>query len=230
MLARQKQAIEAYRRVQVFLANHPPPESPGYVLQKKEIDEVVATLSEHSVSQLTGGRLTQAEVARQRALRKTLREDHLRPIAKIARATLAKAPGIERALKMPGYTLGTLRLVNEAKAMRDAAAQYVPQFVDAGRPADFLEQLDKSVEPLLESMTGHSLNLGRKVGARAGIDLEISRGRRAVEVLDTIVTTAFRGNSNVLANWQNARRVQAVPGAGATPSSSTSTSPQVSAA
>jgi hypothetical protein len=212
MLAKQKQAIEAYQRVQDFLAGHPPPESPGYLVQKKALDDVVATLNDHAINQVAGRRLTGAEVTRQRALRKALREEHLRPIAQIARATLAEAPGIERALKMPPYGLGPLKLVAEANAMRTAAAQYQPQFVLAGRPADFLEQLDAAAGAVLQSMLGKARSLGRQVGAGAGIDREIRRGRRAVEVIDTIVRAAFRGDQNVLAKWRNARRVHAMPG------------------
>jgi hypothetical protein len=63
-------------------------------------------------------------------------------------------------------------------------------------------------------MMGRARHLGRQVGARAGIGKEVSRGQRTVELLDTIVTTSFRGNENVLAKWQNARRIQRVPGAG----------------
>lgn len=213
MQATQKQAIESYQRVQVFLANHPPPESPGYTVQKKTLDEVLTALNEHAVGQLAGLRLVHAEVRRQGALRKVLREDHLRPISKIARATLADAPGIERALRMPSYALGSLKLIADAQAMRDAAAQYAAQFVEAGRPTDFLQQLDKVAAELLESMMGRARHLGRQVGARAGIAKEIRRGRRTIELLDTIVTTSFSGNQNVLAKWHNARRVQGVPGA-----------------
>jgi hypothetical protein len=85
MLTTQKQSIESYRRVQDFLANHPPPESPGYLAQRKVLDEVVETLGDHSVQQSVGRRLTRAEAARQRALRKKLREEYLVPIARAPR-------------------------------------------------------------------------------------------------------------------------------------------------
>jgi hypothetical protein len=212
MQAKQKQAIETYQRVQDFLTAHPPPESPGYLAQKKALDGVVATLDDHSVNQAMGRRLSRAEVARQRALRKALRQQHLAPIAQIARATLSDAPGIEKALKMPPSDISPLKLVAEANAMRSAAALYQPQFIEAGRPADFLEQLDAAAEALRQALLGKARNVGRQVGAGAGIDREIKRGRRAIEVIDTIVTAAFRDDQNVLATWRSAKRVRAVPG------------------
>jgi hypothetical protein len=66
------------------------------------------------------------------------------------------------------------------------------------------------------------------------IQKEIKRGRRTVDVLDTIVRAAFLGDQNVLAKWRNARRVQAVPGTANVGSSSevpavTQAQPQTSA-
>jgi hypothetical protein len=226
MLATQKQAIESYQRVQDFLRDHPPPESPPYLAQKKALDEVVASLSDHSLNQVAGKRLRRAEGPRQRTLRRVLREQHLAPIAQIARATLADAPGIDKALRMPRSNLSALKLVAEASAMRSAAAQYEPQFVEAGCPEDFLAQLDAAAEAVRQSMLGKARNLGRQVGASAGIERDIKRGRRVIDVLDTIVKSAFREDQNVLAKWRNAKRVRATTGGG---SAGSDAAPQLAA-
>jgi hypothetical protein len=220
----QKQSIEAYQRVQAFLADHPPPESPGYVAQKKAFDELVGSLSSHSLNQVAGKRLRRAEGPRQRTLRSVLREQHLAPISQIARATLAEAPGIDKALRMPSTKLTTIRLVAEASAMRTAAAPYEKEFVDAGRPVDFLAQLDTATEAVRQSMLGKARNLGLQVGAGAGIERDIRRGRALLDVLDTIVKAAFRGDSNVLAKWRNAKRVRGLPGGGSAASVESGTS------
>jgi hypothetical protein len=113
---------------------------------------------------------------------------------------------------MPAYRIGLLTLIAEASAIRSAAALYEPQFVEAGRPEDFLERLDAAVEALHQSMLGRARYLGCHVGARAGLEMEIRRGRRVVELMDTIVKDAFRGDQGVLAEWRSARRVRRVPG------------------
>jgi hypothetical protein len=79
-----------------------------------------------------------AEVSRRRTLTKGLRERHLRPISQIARATLAEAPGIEKALTMPAYRTSAFKLVTEADAMPGVASLYDQQFVNAGRPGDLV--------------------------------------------------------------------------------------------
>lgn len=214
MQARQKQVIEAYQRVQDFLAANPLPGGTGYGTPKELLDEVVARLTDHSTDQVAGGRLGRAETQRQKALRTSLRELHLKPISKIAKATLADEPGIDRALKIPAPQLSTTRLIAEAKAIRESVAQHEPTFVKNGRPADFLQRLDAAIEMLRQSFLGKGRNVGRKVGAKEGMAQEIQRGRDAVEMLDAIVTTSFVGQREVIARWKLAKRVQGVPGGG----------------
>jgi len=214
MQARQKQVIEAYQRVQDFLATNPPPAGSSYGTPKEMLDEVVARLSDHSKDQTAGGRLGRAETQRHKKLRSTLREMHLRPISKIAKATLAAAPGIDKALKIPAPQLGTTRLIADAAGIRDAIVEYEPVFVRNGRPADFLAKLDAAIDAVRLSFLGRARNVGRKVGAKAGLKNELQRGRDAVEMLDAIVSTTFVGRPEVLAKWQAAKRIQGVPGGG----------------
>lgn len=217
MLARQKQVVEAYERVQDFLAANPAPAGTSYGRPKELLDETVARLTEHRTDQVAGGRLSRAERNREGALRRSLRELHLRPISKIAKATLADAPGIDKALKMPAPQLSTTKLINEAKAMRDAVTQYSPTFVTNGRPEDFLARLDVAIEELRGAMLGKARNLGTKVGAKAGLEQEIKRARNAVEMLDAIVTTVFANDRERLAKWRIARRIRGLPGGSAVP-------------
>jgi hypothetical protein len=84
--------------------------------------------------------------------------------------------------------------------------------IEAGRPVDFLEQLDAAADALHQSLIGKARNLGRQVGGRAGIEREIKRARSVVDIIDTIVKAAFYDDEAVLAKWRNAKRVRARPG------------------
>ena len=214
MLAREKQQVEAYERVQDFLKTHPAPAGRTYGRPKELLDEVVARLTGHRTDQVGGGRLTKSEAKREEALQRALRELHLSPISKIARATLAEAPGIEKALKMPQPQLSTTELIDQANGMRDAVAPYAATFVEHGRPEDFVEQLAAAIAVLRGAMLGKARNVGTRAGARAGIAEEIKRGRRAVQMLDAIVSTAFVADKDCLAKWRIAKRVRALPGGG----------------
>lgn len=230
MQQRQKQAIEAYQRAQDFLAAHPVPPPGSYAEPKAMLDDVVARLTDHSADQIVGGRLAKAEKQSETTLRRVLREQHLRPISLIARATLRGSPGIDRALKMPSPQITTMKLIAEANAFRDAAAPHEAVFVKNGRPADFMAQLDAAAERLRQAFLGKARNVGKRAGAKAGLKDEIARGRNAIEMLEAIVSTSFAGNGDVLAKWRSARRVRAVVGGNASARSAASESPESSPA
>ena len=214
MKAKEKLVLAMLGRVQEFLAEFPPPATAGFTAQKAVLDDVVTRLTEHTTDQLSGRRLSKGEVDKQKALRKELRDVHLGPIAQIARALLSAAPGIDKALKRPNDNLATLKYVAEALAIRDAVRTYAPSFVQAGRPEDFLEQLEQCAEALRQSVLGKGRRIGQTAGATMGLTDEIKRGRKVVLVLDTIVRSAFAHNGDVLGRWRSVKRIGQVVGGG----------------
>ena len=214
MKATQKQSIEAYKRIQTFLEVYPAPAPASYAQPRAVLEQVVAELSVHGVEQAAGTRLSRAEYRRQQALMQRLYADHLKPISAISRAELEGQPGIEKALQLPDPKLGALKMVNEAKAIREGAALYQPTFVTNGRQPDFLEQLDVAIAAVEGTFSGRAKNIGRRAGAGQAIAKLLRRARAAVRVLDTIVVVAFRDRPEVLGAWDVAKRVHGVSGGG----------------
>jgi hypothetical protein len=218
MSAKQGRAILRMRSVQEFLAVHQPPETPGYVAQKKVLDEVLDGLDSFSTHQAAGRRQGHGEVERQRAFTATLRREHLAPITEIARTCLVdtvgkeKLPQMQKLLRLPKYGISPVKLLSEANAMRGSAAEYEARFVESGMPPDFLQQLDGAIEALSQCISGKARSLGRQVSGRAGVDKEIKRGRQVVTSLDAIIQRAFREHPEVLEEWRVAKRVKGVPG------------------
>ena len=211
MQSRQKQLIEMFQRVQDYLGVSPPPASAAYTAQKNILDEVVARLTTHYQDQSAGQRLSRQETRRQAALRRRLREEFLAPIAQIARAH-ESVPGLGDAMRTPTPRLGTLRLIQEAQGIRQAVATQPAVFIESGQPEDFLQRLDAAILELKQSMAGKDRNVRVHVGARRGLKDEIKAGRKAVEILDTIVRAAFKGQGTLLVRWSLARRVKLMPG------------------
>jgi len=212
MRSEEKQKTEALLRVQDHLAVHPPAESPAYVAQKQALDDVIAKLTEHSTDQGAAQRMSRAATRRQAAQRRVLREKHLSPIAQIARAMLRDVPGIEVAVRVPEWHLKTFKLVKAAQGFRKAAAQYEQTFIEGGRPQDFLAQLDDAIAKLQKTASGKSTNLGTHVAARVGIGEQLKRGRKAVELIDTMVRATYGDRPDLLAAWDVAKRVTGAPG------------------
>jgi len=217
MELRQQQVIESYQRVQRFLDAHPNAAGSyagSYGEPKARLDAVVERLTAHATRQMESGRKGRAETSRQRALKRALREDHLRPIAKIAHAVLHDAPGIAVALRLPRPQLTVTRLLADASAVRNAVAAYQPVFVENALPADFMEELDAAIAALRVSLVDRAESVGARVGARHAIAQEIRRGRAVVEILDVVVTKRFGRDDEVMASWRSAKRVHASPTSG----------------
>jgi hypothetical protein len=214
MKGREKQAIESYQRVKTFLGVYPAPAPATYAGPEDVLDDVISQLTDHSSTQVLGTHLSQSEQRRQKSLMRKLREHQMRPIVAIAKSEIEAEPGIEKALRLPPKGISPVKLVAAAQAMREAAALFAPVFVKKGRPENFLEQLTAAIEAVTKSTSGRARILGTRVGAKAGIAQEVRRGRRAVEMLDSIVTPAFEGNDVVLAAWRAAKKVYANGSAG----------------
>src|SRR5688572_13363055 len=101
MLARHKQLLEAYLRVQDFLAANPPPvPPPRYAERRAELDAAVARLTTLVGDQAAGVKESRDDTRRQATLRQELRTQHLAPVSRIAKALLT-TPEIRSALSMP---------------------------------------------------------------------------------------------------------------------------------
>src|SRR6185436_16856024 len=101
MRAKQKRILQSFRRVQDFLdANATGLTNATYTTQRRLLDEIVAKLTGHAVEQdasVNDGRGATQSLA---ALRTALQENHMRPIAEIARALLSNVESIS-ILRMP---------------------------------------------------------------------------------------------------------------------------------
>ena len=213
MLAKYKQLQERYERVLDFLAANAPPDAPpAFARWRDELVQAVARLNALLSVQVTGRKDSRDDVKRQKAMRRVLREKHLAPISRRAKSLLAEDPMIVKALAMPHNQLPTTRLLTEAKAFRDKAAEHEQKLIDAGRPADFLAQLDGAIEALRQTLIGRARNVGKHVGAREGVKQAMQRARQILLTVDAIVLDIFSSNAEILGRWQIAKRVQGLPG------------------
>ena len=211
MNAQQRAAVRSFRRVQEFLASLPATETPINLGKPAgALNEVVSSLSQQALDQEAGDRLTQAETKRQRALREELWSKHMLPVAQIAREELV--PGMEKELKMPRRRADNDALVAAAAAMAEAAAKHETVFVENGRPADFLVGLHEATKALSDALGARVLNARRRVTATKGLEEQLKRGRSAVRRLNANLKAALASRPELLAAWDNARRVQSVTG------------------
>ena len=215
MQATHKQLLERYERVLDFLAAYAPPEPPAaFTRWRDELVRAVERLNDLLGDQVTGRKDSRDDSRRQKVLRRALLQRHIAPVAQLAKAHLADDPVVVRALEMPDPAVATMKLVTEATAFRNKAAEYEQKLVDAGRPADFLTQLDAAIEALRQTVLDRARNVGKHVGARVGVQDAVRDARKVLLTIDAIVRDLFATNADTLARWKNAKRVKAVMGAG----------------
>ena len=170
------------------------------------LDEAVKELSANDVNQSGSKRAVTAQVTKERVLRNALRINNMRPIATVAAAQLRQVPEFAE-LKMPAAQTNSRGLIAAAGAMGAAASIYTKTFVDAGLPADFLFALASASDALGTAINSRSTSRSTLRGATAGITAEATRGRQAVNVLDSLVEPLLAGNVVLLSQWQSVKRI-----------------------
>jgi len=125
MQARQKQLLESYERVRDFMRGHVPAKpSAVFVAKVAELEAFVSRLHTLLSDQVTGRKESRDDTARTQLARRYLRERHLKPISKIAKAALGLDPTALKTLALPSFRLTNTRLLTEATGVQAAAVKY----------------------------------------------------------------------------------------------------------
>ena len=177
---------------------------------RKALDDAIASLDGHAVAQAEHRIGSTGETSKQRSLRLALRRQFLRPIAKVAAATLGDVPELA-ALRLPPVRLVGAPLVDAANAMANAAAPYTATFVAAGLRPGFLDDLRAMLQQIGSSLDGRSDHSAKRRGSTIALGSGTAGGRRALHLLDAAIQQAVT-DEQLLAEWNAVRRIPAKPG------------------
>ena len=215
----QRYVVQSFRRAQTYLDDNVSLLGAiNTTEERKTLDEVVTLLDGHTLTLDTAKLETVGETSRKAQLDADLRDIHMRPVATFAKAKLRGVPNF-KAMTTLGKFNGARRAA-AARAMAQAATPYAAQFIAAQFPADFLDQMTKAADAVDGSIDIRSRKSIARVGARDAVASQIQRGRDAVGALSGVVLKLLAGNSQLLTEWNFAKRVPLKPGA-ATPAAST---------
>lgn len=204
----QKQVIESFVRVRAFVQAHPVSGPLSYAGAVATLDDAIRRIREHAGAQVSGRELGRGEVRRQREQVQQLFDRHMRPIVAVALAQVG--PGsdvrIPAALRMPSKAVGVTRILQAADGMIEAARPFEATFIAAGLPADFLARFAEARNALEAMLGGRAAHVTAHIAARAGLAVQVRRGRRAVAQIDAVVRATFEDEMTLTA-WRNAKRV-----------------------
>jgi hypothetical protein len=213
MIVQQKQNLEAFVRVLAFLDAHPVEGPLTYTGPRDTLDDVVRRIREYAGAQVTGRQLSSGELRWQKRMIRQMRDRHIRPMVAIARAQVEPGSDVRiPAIRMPQTNLGVTKFLQACDGMIEAARPFEAAFVASGLPADFLARFTAARDELEGGLGVRATHIGQHIGARAGLQVQMHRGRRALDHIDAVVRASFDGDEATLATWRFAKRAHQLPG------------------
>jgi hypothetical protein len=177
---------------------------------RKALDDAIAALDGHAISQAEHQIGSTGETNKQRSLRLALRRQFLRPIAKVAAATLGEVPELAT-LRVPSIKLVGAPFVDAANAIANAAAPHAATFVAAGLRPDFLDGLRAMSQQIESSLGGRTDHTTKRRGSTIALGSGTASGRRALHLLDAAIHQSVT-DEQLLAEWNAVRRIPNKPG------------------
>ena len=204
------------QRVLEFLTQHHFAEGTAALgEQARELAEAVAVLSGDALSQEVSQRFVKVHVRSCRALAQALRADHMVPVSRIAREVFG-VTGMDRAFLMPRSRGSAQALLTGAAAMADAARKEKDVFLRGGLAPDFIERLLQAAAELEAAGAAKTQRRRERVTATASLAAQEKRARRAMRMLDAILTPRLKADVALLAAWRSVKRVRPAASAGGT--------------
>ena len=209
---RQQSRLDALYRVRSFLNEN--------VLALGEInssssratlDKMLPEIEESAAAQNAAVVHATSATLLKNQLREELRRHHMRPIAVIARSSLAHTPYIGK-LRLPKKNSNDSTVVTAGRAMAYTAEQYKGVFLAESLPEDFLIQLSSAVDAVRETAVTRDRFQRQLIEATQAVDTALSIASEAVQILDALIEKQLRGQGELLVGWKLAKHPKAKPG------------------
>ena len=211
MKAHENRTSQALRGVEGWIDGHPtlvPPEAAGQVDVLRGVNQ---RLAQYVIDQEHQDRARSGATVAIEQIRRDLRQNHLVPIAAMARSVVTITPELEVALRVPRPTADDAKVLASANAIAALGDAHKDVLVQHGLPATFVDELRAEAATLQTAVDERRQAKSRRVGATKAIAVELKAGRSVVQALDIVITRALRGQPALLAEWRNTKRVTRKP-------------------
>ena len=200
-------AEESLHRAQAFLDTHTSELADVNVAAPRaELDDAVRQLSAHAADQEATRTNVRGDTLKKQSLYDAVRKDHMIPIAQIARCELRGDTDFAD-IKVPENGIGAAKLVAAARGVAQVARRHEAVFVRAGLAADFVDRLSAAADALEQVIKERGSTRLQRTGATAALGAQVSRGRKAVRLIDASLRRVLKDNAPLQAEWRSARRV-----------------------
>jgi hypothetical protein len=197
------QVLAALRQAQNFLdANQASLGGINATGARKTLDETIDKIAGLAETQDSHRILVTGQRASEIRLSAELRRRFLRPIVEIARAKLPEQAELTN-VTLPNAGNST-KMVSRARGLGDAVEPFKQTFIDAGLPADFVEQLRTASAAVVAAILAKGEHRSNRMGATDGLGKEVAAARKAVRMLDSLVKAQLATKEPLLTTWRGA--------------------------
>jgi hypothetical protein len=175
-----------------------------------QIAASATTIRNLGAGQVEGRGGVRSAVSESLTLRGELLGD-MRAINKIARALpVADFPGVREQFRMPA-SYAYQAVASAARAFNTNATPLKQVFIDRGRPATFLEDLNSVLAAFDESRLRKQAGRHGQVGSTAGLEVAGRKGVAAMRELDAILSPIYEPDPVLFAAWKAATQIERAP-------------------
>jgi hypothetical protein len=193
-------------RARDFCRAHPDPNE-RYTATVGRLESQLTRAEAMATQQDAGQAAVHASTARRAELRRVLREQPLRHLARIADAASVSDPGLGARFKLPAGNISHQAFLVRARAMAAEAVTHRELFIGFGLPESFLDDLTAALNTYGQAVTDANAATSARVGARADLEAVTTDIMHLVQELDAMHRYRFRDNAELLAAWESARNV-----------------------
>jgi hypothetical protein len=205
---RQQRTIEMFQRTLRFIENNPITPEPALLAKMtRSLSTCIARLQTLHLQQSgTVGDMSARDV---QLLRDHLRRGVMMPLVRIARPTLAFAPGVEQVLRVPHARADSATIATHALALAKAVTPHARLLASAGYSKEFLAEFTRDAGRLAAIATETDRARQRRARATLAIQREIEKGMQTVSVIEGIVMahTTPDDRKGTMQLWRKMRRV-----------------------
>jgi hypothetical protein len=230
MNAHDKRVAQSFRSVEDWTDSYNaliPSEAAGQV---EALRGVNARLAQYVIDQEHQDRAGVGGTVTVQQLRHELWQNHLVPIAAMARSVVAITPELAAALRVPQPTADDAKVLASANAIANIGDAHRDVLVQHGLPTNFVDELRADAAALQAAVDERRQTKSRRVGATKAIAAELKIGRVVVHTLDIVLTRVLRAQPGLFAEWRNTKRVTVKPGRPAVAPDNAATPPAEKAA
>jgi hypothetical protein len=209
MPSRESALVDTAQKIGAFIDDNAALLGPNVAPSRKTLDDAVAQLNAVSITQSGGVVASKGATVRRRALRTTLRNAFMKPVADVAKVKLSDTPEFQ-ALRVPAKQLGSTPLVVAAHAMADAAEAHHPVFTEAGLPDDFIGQLRDAADTVTAAQQGLVQQTAAARSTTLNLNAQETSIRNLFRLIDALVRPKLGTNVALLAKWKATKAVPAV--------------------